>query len=191
MKAIVVKPNATAPRLVWESVPDISYDADQVLVDIFATAVNRADLLQARGLYPPPPGESEILGLEMCGRIAAIGDGVDGWQVGDAVMALLPGGGYAEKVAVHHQMLMPLPDNWSFEQGAAVPEVWLTAFVNLFLEGRLAKGQTVLIHAGASGVGTAAIQQAAAAGAKVLTTAGSDPKLATCRKFGAELAINY
>jgi putative PIG3 family NAD(P)H quinone oxidoreductase len=191
MKAIVVHPHRKAPRLSWETVPDISVSDDQVLVDVAATAVNRADLLQARGLYPPPPGASPILGLEMSGRVASVGDQVSGWQIGDRVMALLAGGGYAEKVAVHHKLLMPLPDKWTMAQGAAIPEVWLTAFVNLFLEGLLAENETVLIHAGASGVGSAAIQLAAVSGAKVLTTAGSEMKLEACRKHGAAFAIHY
>ena len=191
MKAIVVHKTEKQPRLSWESVPDISFTEDQVLVDVRATAVNRADLLQARGLYPPPPGESRILGLEMCGIISAVGKRVTGWQIGDKVMALLSGGGYAENVAVHHSLLMPLPEQWTFIQGAAVPEVWLTAYVNLFLEGGLTEGETVLIHAGASGVGTAAIQLARSVGARVLITAGSDAKLKACQKYGADMAINY
>ena len=191
MKAIVVHKTKNQPRLNWESVPDISFNDEQVLVDVKASAVNRADLLQARGLYPPPAGESTILGLEMCGRISAMGHKVSGWKIGDRVMALLPGGGYAEKCAVHHKLLLPLPENWTYEQGAAIPEVWLTAYVNLFIEGRLTEGETVLIHAGASGVGTAAIQLAASSGARVVTTAGSAEKLAACRKYGAEKAINY
>jgi tumor protein p53-inducible protein 3 len=156
-----------------------------------ATAVNRADLNQARGNYPPPPGASDILGLEMAGVIEAVGDNVTGWQVGDRVCALLPGGGYAEKTAVPAGMLMRLPDEWDFKMGTAVPEVWFTAYVNLFLEGNLQEGETVLIHAGASGVGTAAIQLARVCGARVFVTAGSADKLARCHELGAQLAINY
>jgi putative PIG3 family NAD(P)H quinone oxidoreductase len=162
-----------------------------VLVDVRATAVNRADLSQARGHYPPPPGASEILGLEMAGVIREVGSEVVGWKIGDRVCALLSGGGYAEQAAVPYQMLLRLPDDWSFAQGAAVPEVWLTAFVNLFLEGNLQPGETVLIHAGASGVGTAAIQLAVAVGARAFVTAGSDEKLARCRALGAALVVNY
>ena len=158
--------------MTWEDAADIEYGADEVLVNVRASAVNRADLLQALGLYPPPAGESEILGLEMAGEIAATGIDVKNWRTGDRVLALIPGGGYAEQVAVHHRMLLPLPENWSFEQGAAIPEVWLTAFLNLFLEGNLSSSESVLIHAGASGVGTAAIQMARDAGADVLV-AGS------------------
>jgi putative PIG3 family NAD(P)H quinone oxidoreductase len=191
MKAIVVKADKQHPVLVWEKVPDITYGPDEVLVNVQATAVNRADLLQARGGYNPPAEASEILGLEMAGIIAAVGEDVAEWQVGDRVCALLPGGGYAEQVAVPAGMLLKLPKAWTFAQGAAVPEVWYTAYVNLFLEGDLVAGETVLIHAGASGVGTAAIQLANAAEATVFVTAGSDEKLLACRKLGAELAINY
>ncbi|MAT96503.1 MAG: NADPH:quinone oxidoreductase [Anaerolineaceae bacterium] len=191
MKAIVVKGDKQNPVLVWESVPDVEYGPEEVLVNVQATAVNRADLLQARGGYNPPVGASEILGLEMAGIIATVGEDVAGWQVGDRVCALLPGGGYAEQVAVPAGMLLKLPKEWTFAMGTAVPEVWYTAYVNLFLEGELSAGETVLIHAGASGVGTAAIQLANAAEATVFITAGSDEKLLACRKLGAELAINY
>ena len=190
MKAIVVHGEKNAPRLVWEDVPDIAYGEDEVLVDVRATAVNRADLSQARGNYPPPPGASHILGLEMAGAIRAVGANVVGWRPGDRVCALLPGGGYAGQVAVPAGMLLRLPDNWPFAQGAAVPEVWYTAYINLFDEGQLKAGETALIHAGASGVGTAAIQLALDAGARAIATAGSEEKVAFCRELGA-LAINY
>jgi tumor protein p53-inducible protein 3 len=191
MKAIVVQGDKENPVLLWQDVADVVHGANEVLVAIRATAVNRADLAQARGNYPPPPGASDILGLEMAGVIEAVGENVRGWQVGDRVCALLPGGGYAEKAAVPAGMLMPLPEDWRFTQGAAVPEVWFTAYVNLFLEGGLQAGETVLIHAGASGVGTAAIQLAQVSGARVFVTAGSAGKLARCRELGAKLAINY
>ncbi len=191
MKAIVVKKGDKEPLLSWEEVPDIQCGPEEVLVNVMATAVNRADLLQAMGLYPPPPGESEILGLEMAGVIAAIGDTVQSRQIGDKVLALLPGGGYAQQVAVHHQMLIELPDSWPFVEGAAIPEVWLTAFLNLFIEGSLQSGETVLIHAGGSGVGTAGIQMAREAGAFVYITAGAEEKLEKCRGLGAALALNY
>lgn len=192
MYAIVVHQDEDGePRLVWEQVADVAHGADEVLVAVKATAVNRADLSQARGNYPPPPGASEILGLEMAGVIEKVGEEVEDWQVGDRVCALLPGGGYAEKVAVPADMLLELPEKWTFAQGTAVPEVWLTAFVNLFLEGDLQKGETVLIHAGASGVGTAAIQLAVAAEATAFVTASTHEKLAYCRELGAKLTINY
>ena len=191
MKAIVVKKSDKEPILSWQDVTDVTYGPEQVLVDIKATAVNRADLLQAQGLYPPPSGESEILGLEMCGVIAAVGTAAEGWQVGDRVLGLLSGGGYAQQVAVHPEMLMRLPDSWSFTEGAAIPEVWLTAFSNLFMEGGLQSGERVMLHAGGSGVGTAGIQLARAAGATVYATAGTEAKLAKCRELGARLAVNY
>jgi len=191
MKAISVHGDKGSPVLVWADAADVANGPDEVLVEVRATAVNRADLSQARGHYPPPPGASEILGLEMAGAISAVGANVSGWRPGDRVMALLPGGGYAERAAVPAGMLLRLPDGWSFAQGAAVPEVWYTAFLNLFDEGQLKPGETALIHAGASGVGTAAIQLAVDAGARALATAGSDEKVARCRELGAELAVNY
>ena len=191
MKAIVVKPGGREPRLVWKDVAEVSPGPNEVLVAIKATAVNRADLLQARGQYPPPPGVTETLGLEMAGQISAVGAAVHAWRPGDRVMGLLPGGGYAERVVIHGELLMRLPEGWSFAQGAAIPEVWLTAFLNLFIEGGLEAGQAVLIHAGASGVGTAAIQMAREAGAEVFATAGSPAKIDACRQLGAALAIDY
>ncbi len=190
MKAIGVHGDRESPILVWEDTPDVEHGPDEVLVEVRATAVNRADLSQARGHYPSPPGASEILGLEMAGVIREVGANVTGWRPSDRVMALLPGGGYAERAAVPAGMLLRLPDKWSFAQGAAVPEVWYTAYLNLFDEGQLRPGETALIHAGASGVGTAAIQLVVDAGARAIATAGSDDKVAFCRKLGAE-AINY
>lgn len=191
MKGIVVYEGEQAPQLVWEDVADVEAGPDEVLVDVRATAVNRADLSQARGNYPPPPGASDILGLEMAGVVVALGERVRGSNVGDRVCALLPGGGYAERVAVHQDMLLRLPDAWSFAMGTAVPEAWLTAFVNLFLEADLRPHEIALIHAGGSGVGTAAIQLARAVGAMAFTTAGSDAKLDRCAELGAVLTINY
>ena len=190
MKAIGVQGEKKTPTLVWEEVADIGYGPDEVLVDVRATAVNRADLSQARGNYAPPPGASDILGLEMSGMVREVGANVSGWRPGDRVCALLPGGGYAERAAVPAGMLLRLPDDWTFAQGAAVPEVWYTAFINLFDEGQLQAGETALIHAGASGVGTAAIQLAVVAGARAIATAGSADKVAFCRELGA-IAINY
>jgi putative PIG3 family NAD(P)H quinone oxidoreductase len=161
------------------------------LVEIHATALNRADLLQRAGNYPPPPGAPDTLGLEMAGVITAVGSHVRNWQVGNRVCALLGGGGYAEQVAVHHSQLIPIPTDWSFEEAAALPETYLTAFVNLFMEARLQPGESVLVHGGASGVGTAAIQILHNLGHKVIVTAGSDAKAAACRELGADLAINY
>jgi putative PIG3 family NAD(P)H quinone oxidoreductase len=191
VKAIVVYQTQGVPRLVWEDVRQIDFGSEEVLVNVRATAVNRADLAQARGNYPPPAGASEILGLEMAGEIAAAGSAVRGWQLGDRVCALLAGGGYAEQAAVHGDMLLPLPAEWSYAQGAAIPEVWLTAYVNLFLEGGLRPGERVLIHAGGSGVGTAAVQLAHEAGAAVYVTAGSVEKIARCTELGALRGYNY
>ncbi|GAB4440547.1 MAG: NAD(P)H-quinone oxidoreductase [Anaerolineae bacterium] len=191
MKAIVIQTEQENRPLAWQDAPMPAYSADEVLVDVYATALNRADLAQRAGNYPPPPGASPILGLEVAGRITALGANVTGWQVGDRVCALITGGGYAEQVNIPAAMLMPVPDNWSFEQGAAVPEVFYTAYVNIFMEAQFQKGETVLIHGGASGVGTAAIQLVREAGGRAIVTAGSDEKIASCRQLGAELAVNY
>jgi len=191
MKAIQVQGEKDNPTLVWGEAAGPVCGLDEVLVDVRAAAVNRADLWQARGHYPPPFGASEILGLEMAGVVREVGAAVQTFGSGDRVCALLPGGGYAEQVSVPAGMLLRLPADWSFVQGAAVPEVWYTAYINLFDEGGLKAGETALIHAGASGVGTAAIQLAVDAGARALATAGSDEKVARCRELGAELAVNY
>lgn len=191
MKGIIVSNETHPPTLTWGDVEDVECASDEVVVDVKATAVNRADLMQASGNYPSPPEASPILGLEMAGVIAEVGDEVDGWKVGDRVCALLPGGGYAEQVCVPAEMLLKLPDKWTFAMGTAVPEVWFTAYVNLFLEADLQAGEIALIHAGASGVGTAAIQLARAADAIPFVTAGTEEKLARCRELGAQVAINY
>jgi len=191
LKAVCVDQEKDGFPLSWIEVPDPECGVGEVLVQIHATAVNRADLLQRAGNYPVPAGAPSYMGLEMAGVIAKVGDGVNGWQVGDRVCALLSGGGYAEKVCVPHELLMRIPDDWSFEQAAAVPEVFYTAFVNLFMEGELQTGETVLIHGGASGVGTAAIQMAHQAKCKVIATAGRDDKVARCLALGADVAINY
>ena len=163
---------------------------DELLVKVHATALNRADLMQRRGHYPPPPGASPILGLEMAGIVEATGSRCEGWSVGDRVMGLLSGGGYATHAVIHGEMAMPLPEDFTFEQGAAVPEVFLTAFQSLFLLGELRRGESVLIHAGASGVGTAAIQLAKAAGATVYITASAG-KHPLCSRLGASAVIDY
>ena len=191
MKGIVVKGEKGNPVLVWEEVADVPSGVGEVLVAVKATAVNRADLSQAQGNYPPPPGASEILGLEMAGVIEAVDENITGWQVGDRVCALLPGGGYAEKVVVPAGMLMTVPEDWTMVEAAAIPEVWFTAFVNLFLEGNLQSGERALIHAGASGVGTAAVQLAHHIGAEAYVTAGTEAKLIRCRELGAVLTVNY
>ncbi|NGQ96609.1 NAD(P)H-quinone oxidoreductase [Brevibacillus sp. SYP-B805] len=189
MKAVFVEEGTK--RLFIGETDQPAMGDDELLIDVKATALNRADLLQKRGLYPPPAGASPILGLEMAGVVSAVGKAVTGWKEGDRVCALLPGGGYAERVVIPAQMAMPIPENLSFEEAAAIPEVFLTAYLNLFWLGGLQSGQTVLIHAGASGVGTAAIQLAREAGARVIVTAGSEAKRQTCLELGADLAIDY
>lgn len=193
MQAIVVHGGQSGgvPLLVWADSPDPTYRADEVLVEVRAAGVNRADLLQARGGYAPPAGASDIIGLEIAGDIVAVGAAATGWHPGDRICALLPGGGYAELAAVPAAMLLRLPDDWDYVKGAAVPEAWYTAFVNLFMEGELQPHERVLIHAGGSGVGTAAIQLARAAGAEVYITAGQEAKLARGRELGAQIAVNY
>jgi putative PIG3 family NAD(P)H quinone oxidoreductase len=190
MKAILIKSDSSGD-LVWGDAPSPTVGPTDVLVDVHATAVNRADLLQRRGFYPPPPGESDILGLEAAGVVAAVGAAVTSARVGDRVCCLLGGGGYAEQIAVPEAMLLPIPSGLDFVQAAAIPEAFYTAFVNLVLEAGLAKGERVLIHAGASGVGTAAIQLVRARGATAFVTAGSDDKIERCRVLGATAGINY
>lgn len=191
MQAIHVDASQPDRPLVWQTAPDPVAGPDEVIVDIHATALNRADLLQRAGNYPPPPGAPDILGLEMAGVISEIGAHVNKWQVGDRVCALLAGGGYAERVAVPAALLMPIPAAWTFAQAGAMPEVYLTAFVNLYMEANLQPGETVLVHGGASGVGTAAIQLLKATGNRVIVTASSAEKCAACQALGADLAINY
>lgn len=188
MKAILFDQPGAPEVLYLGSSPDPQPAAGELLVRVRATAVNRADTLQRRGAYPPPPGASPILGLELAGEVV---DSADGWQPGERVMAVVTGGGYAELAVVPAGMALRIPDNLTFEQAAAIPEAFLTAYLNLFTLGRLQAGEAVLIHAGASGVGTAAIQLARAAGARVFATAGSAEKLARCAALGAELAMNY
>ncbi len=169
-----------------------SPDAGQVRIRIAATSVNRADLQQRSGNYAPPPGESEILGLECAGVIEALGAGVTGWRVGDRVMTLLGGGGYAEYATAPASTLMPVPENLDLVRAAAIAEVWITAFLNVFREAGLRPGETLLVHGGASGVGTAAIQLAKALGpSPVLVTVGSRPKAEACLALGAGHAILY
>lgn len=191
MKAIVITEPGGPEKLELQEVPDLKPADNQVLIDVRATALNRADLLQRRGLYPPPPGESEILGLECAGVVQELGKGASAVKVGDRVMALLPGGGYAEQVVVSDRMAIPIPENLSFEEAAAIPEAFLTAREALFTLGQLEPGHTVLIHAAAGGVGSAAVQLARLHGATVLATVGSAQKAERARELGAHRAINY
>jgi tumor protein p53-inducible protein 3 len=188
VKAIVFDQPGGPEVLRWGDAPDPQPAEGELLVRVHATSANRADTLQRRGNYPPPEGASPILGLELAGEVV---EGVGEWQPGDRVMAVVAGGGYAELAAVPAGMAIRIPERLSFEQAAAIPEAFLTAFLNLFTLGQLKGGERVLIHAGASGVGTAAIQLARTAGAHVLTTAGSDEKLMRCRELGAQETINY
>jgi putative PIG3 family NAD(P)H quinone oxidoreductase len=188
MHAIVA---AADGSLTWENIADITPGKDEVLIRVGVAGVNRADLLQAAGKYPPPPGASEIIGLEVSGVIAALGDGVTGWFVDQPVCALLAGGGYAEYVAVPAAQVMPVPDGASLDEAAALPEVACTVWSNLVMTAGLAAGHLVLLHGGASGIGTHAIQVARALGARVAVTAGSADKLDLCRSLGADITINY
>ena len=190
MKAITVK-EAANRTLLWQDGPDPTFAPNEALVNIHTTAINRADLLQRAGNYPPPPGAPPYMGLEMCGTIAEVGDAVTGFKPGDRVLGLLSGGGYAEPVAVPATHLLPLPDDRDFVWGGAIAEVFLTAFVNLFLEAGLRAGEPALIHGGASGIGTTAVMLAHQFGHTVFTTAGSDRKCEAVRKLGSDHVINY
>ncbi len=163
----------------------------EVRIRVVATAVNRADLLQRRGLYPPPPGASPILGLECAGEVVEAAPDATGWKAGDRAMALLAGGGYAEEAVVHASCALPVPGPLSLEEAAAVPEVFLTVALGVFQLGALPEGGAVLVHGGGSGVGTAAIQMVKATGGTVVVTAGSDEKCLRCRALGADVAVNY
>src|SRR5207244_5498531 len=164
---------------------------DQLRIRVRATAVNRADLLQREGHYPPPPGASPILGLECAGEVIEVGAEVSGWKIGERAMALLPGGGYAEEAVVHYGSVMRVPDSLSDEEGGALPEVFLTAFLNVFELARAKAGETLLVHGGGSGVGTAATTLAKLAGLRAIVTAGSKEKCDRCLAHGADVAINY
>ena len=192
MKAIIRTGDGGPEVLQLAEVSSPIPTATQLLVDVHATALNRADLIQRRGGYPPPPGESEILGLEISGTVSAIGGAVDnGVSKGDRVFGLVGGGGYAEQAVIDYRMAMPIPDEWSFEEAAAVPEVFFTANENIFTLGKLSAGETILIHAGGSGVGSTGIQIARHAGATVFVTAGTPEKIDKCKALGAIEGINY
>ncbi|MCB9029461.1 MAG: NAD(P)H-quinone oxidoreductase [Deltaproteobacteria bacterium] len=192
MKAILFNEHGPAANLYIGEAPDPVLEPGEILIRTKATSLNRADILQREGKYPPPQGTSEILGLDVSGVVERISEGVSDFKVGDRVMALLPGGGYAELAKAHQSCAMIIPDSLSFEQAAAVPEVFLTAYQALFLVGDLAQGQTVLIHAAASGVGTAAIQLARLQNAStIIATAGSEQKCEFCLDLGATDAVNY
>ncbi|GAA5127084.1 NAD(P)H-quinone oxidoreductase [Pseudonocardia adelaidensis] len=191
MHAITVREPGGPDVLEWTEVADPVAGPGEVVVDVAASAVNRADLLQRQGFYPPPPGASDIIGLECSGRIAALGDGVEGWQIGDEVCALLAGGGYAEKVAVPAAQLLPVPPGVDLVTAGGLPEVVCTVWSNVVHTGHLAAGETFLVHGGTSGIGTHAIQIAKALGARVAATAGAPDRMERCRELGADIVIDY
>ncbi|MFF3461942.1 NAD(P)H-quinone oxidoreductase [Streptomyces sp. NPDC001984] len=191
MHAITIPEPGGPEALVWDEVPDPVPGEGEVLVDVVASAVNRADLLQRQGFYNPPPGASPYPGLECSGRIAALGTGVSGWAVGEEVCALLAGGGYAEKVVVPAGQLLPVPEGVDVKQAAALPEVVCTVWSNVFMISHLRPGETLLVHGGSSGIGTMAIQLAKAVGANVAVTAGTKEKLDHCAELGADILVNY
>ncbi|XP_028293706.1 quinone oxidoreductase PIG3 [Gouania willdenowi] len=192
MRVVCVDVPGGPENLLLRTVPIPQPKDGEVLIKVHATALNRADLLQRRGLYPPPPGVSDIMGLEVSGTVDTLGPGVKrALKPGDKVMALLSGGGYAEYVAVQEELLMPVPSNLTFYQAASIPEAWLTAFQLLVLIAQVKQGEVVLVHAGASGVGTAAVQLVRLFGGVPIVTAGSAEKLKLAEKLGAAAGFNY
>lgn len=191
MRAVLAPEPGGPEALQLTDLPDPEPGQGEVVLDVAATAVNRADLLQRQGFYPPPKGASDVLGLECSGIVAAVGDGVEGWAVGDEACALLAGGGYATRVAVPAGQLMPIPEGVDLVTAASLPEVACTVWSNVFMVAGLRPDDVLLVHGGGGGIGTMAIQLAAALGARVATTAGSDAKLEVCRQLGAEILVNY
>lgn len=191
MHAITIEQPGGPEALVWTEAPDPAPGEGEVLVEVAASAVNRADVLQRQGFYDPPPGASRHPGLECSGRISAVGPGVSGWSVGDEVCALLAGGGYAQKAVVPMGQLLPVPAGVDLVTAAALPEVVATVWSNVFMVAGLRPGETLLVHGGASGIGTMAVQLAKAVGATVSVTAGGPEKLARCKELGADILIDY
>jgi putative PIG3 family NAD(P)H quinone oxidoreductase len=191
VKAVVVREPGGPDALEYAELPDPEVGPGDVLLDVAATAVNRADLLQRQGHYPPPPGASSVIGLECSGTVTALGEHVTGHRVGDEVCALLAGGGYATRVAVPAGQVMPLPGGVDLVTAAALPEVAATVWSNVMMVAGLRSGETFLVHGGAGGIGSFAIQLAAAVGARVITTGGSPEKLAFCAGLGADVTIDY
>jgi putative PIG3 family NAD(P)H quinone oxidoreductase len=191
MHAITISEPGGPEALVWDEVPDPVAGEGEVLVEVVATAVNRADIMQRQGFYDPPPGASRYPGLECSGRITEVGPGVSGWSVGDEVCALLAGGGYAQKVAVPAGQLLPVPQGVDLRHAAALPEVVCTVWSNVFMVAHLRPAETLLVHGGSSGIGTMAIQLGKAVGAKVAVTAGTKEKLDHCAELGADILVNY
>jgi len=190
MKAILFDEPCSADKLYIGEFPEPEIGEEEILVEVKATALNRADILQRQGKYPPPPGASPVLGLEIAGIVVKKGSKVFKWNSGDKVFGLIPGGGYAQYAVIHEDMALRIPDNLSFEQAAAIPEVFLTAYQALFWLAELKPSEYILIHAGASGVGTASIQLARESGAKIIITASSE-KHYICKELGAEILIDY
>jgi putative PIG3 family NAD(P)H quinone oxidoreductase len=191
MHAIVIAEAGGPDVLTWTEVEDPVPGPGEVVIDVTATGVNRADVMQRQGFYPPPPGAPPYPGLECSGTIAAVGTGVTGWKPGDEACALLAGGGYAEKVLVPAGQLLPRPDSTDLVTSSALPETACTVYSNVFMKAGLKKGETFLVHGGGSGIGTMAIQLAKSAGATVAVTAGSQEKLDACKALGADITINY
>ncbi|WP_167000944.1 NAD(P)H-quinone oxidoreductase [Mumia sp. ZJ430] len=191
MRAVVVKEPGGPEALTVVDLPDPVAGPGEVVIDVVAAGVNRADVLQRQGHYPPPPGASDVLGLECSGLIASVGADVTRWKVGDPVVALLAGGGYAEKVAVPQEQVAPLPEGMDQVAAGGLMEVAATVWSNVFMTADLQPGERLLVHGGASGIGTMAIQMGKAFGAWVAVTAGSEAKLEACRELGADVAMNY
>ena len=191
MRAVEIRSGGPPESLVRCERPTPAPAAGELLIEVAAAGVNRADVMQRQGLYPPPPGASDLPGLEVSGAVAAVGAGVDGWSVGDPVCALVAGGGYAEYCAAPAPQCLPVPDGVDPVEAAALPEACCTVWTNVFDRGRLQAGETLLVHGGSSGIGTTAVPLARLRGARVFATAGSDAKCAACARLGAELAVNY
>ena len=191
MTVIAIREPGGPDALVAQTRPTPVPSSGEVLVKVAAAGVNRPDVMQRQGLYPPPPGASEIPGLEIAGEVVAVGNGRSRFRAGDKVTALVAGGGYAQFCPVHESNALPVPGSLSFVEAAAIPETFFTVWHNVFERGALARGQTLLVHGGSSGIGTTAIQLAKAFGARVVTTAGSAEKCEACVRLGAEKAVNY
>ncbi len=191
MTAIAIKAPGGPEMLVAQEQPVPSPGAGEILVKVAAAGVNRPDVMQRKGLYPPPPGAPDIPGLEIAGEVVALGEGVTRWKTGDKVMALVIGGGYAQFCLAHESHALAVPAGLSMIEAAAMPETFFTVWHNVFERGGLKRGETLLVHGGSSGIGTTAIQLAKAFGARVIATAGSPDKCDACRKLGADVAINY
>jgi putative PIG3 family NAD(P)H quinone oxidoreductase len=191
MRAVVASEPGGPEVLTVAELPDLTPGPGEVLIEVAAAGLNRADLLQRQGHYPPPPGTSDVIGMEVSGTVAALGDGVTQWQVGDRVCALLAGGGYASQVVAPAGQVMPIPDGVDLIEAAALPEVACTVWSNVFMIGALQPHECFLVHGGAGGIGTMAIQLAHHLGARVFTTAGTPEKRALCTSLGADVVIDY